>query len=126
MNIIEILIASISISMILYYLYETDFLWEYLNKISKIIKIKKLDRLFYGILLLKAYKSSEESSYLMFINKIYNTFATRLISCPICFGFWISVIFSIVTKPYMVFVYSFFSLIFYYLIKILTKIVSKI
>jgi len=72
MNITDLLIYSVSISMILFYLYETDVVWEYLNKASSIFRSKKMEMFFYGKLLLKAYENDTESSnYINFINKIY-------------------------------------------------------
>lgn len=126
MNLCIIIFISISISMILYYIYETDFIWEYLNKLASILNYKFFNQIFYGLLLLKAYPTSNESNYLQFINKTYNTFTTRLISCPICFGFWLCVIFSMFSKITLIPIFGFISLTCYYLIKILTKLSAKI
>jgi len=127
MNITDLLIYSVSISMILFYLYETDVVWEYLNKASSIFRSKKMEMFFYGKLLLKAYENDTESSnYINFINKIYNNFTTRLVSCPICFGFWVSIIFGSFTDMKTIPLLCFLSLILYFIIKILTKFSSKI
>lgn len=126
MNLLNILIVVTSISMILYYLYETDVLWEYLNKISEMLKIKGFDFFFYGVLLLKAYPSSGNSNYLQFINKTYNSFITRLLSCPICVGFWLCFFASLITELQVLPIYCFLSLSFYYTIKILTKLSAKL
>lgn len=108
-------------------MYETDVVWEYLNKISDFLKFKICNKFFYGILLIKAYPVSGNKNYIEYLNKTYNTFTTRLISCPICLGFWISLIFSAYFRHLnLVFVYSFLSMCLYYLIKILTKLSSKI
>lgn len=127
MNIFNILTISISICMVLYYMYETDVVWEYLNKVSNFFTYQKWKQFFYGTLLIKSYQSSEEKNYLLYINKTYNNFTTRLISCPICFGFWISLICSVIFGDIKyVLVYAFISLMLYYAIKILTKLSSKI
>lgn len=123
MNTETIILISISISMILYYIYETDVVWEYLNKIALFFnKLFKTEKFFYGRLMLKAYPDNQSKNYIEFINKIYNNFFTRLISCPICFGFWISLGFSIMTNIAYMGVYAYFSLVLYYVIKFLTKI----
>jgi len=127
MNILNLLVTSVSICMILYYIYETDVVWEYLNKISDFSKHQKWQQFFYGLLLIRSYHSSGDSNYLLYLNKTYNNFITRLISCPICFGFWISLICSILIGSIKyILVYAFISLVLYYIIKILTKLSSKI
>lgn len=123
MDIYNILLISMSISMILYYMYETDVIWEYLNKISFLFqKNKTLQKFFNGKLLLSAYPNSGNNNYIAFINTVYNTFFTRLISCPICFGFWIAFIFACIFNISYIGVFGFLSLSLYYIIKFLTKI----
>lgn len=122
----SLLVISISISMVIYYIFETNVVWEYLNKISTLFKNKKIEKFFYGTLLLKAYDQNNKENYLNFINSTYNTFFTRLISCPICLGFWFCFSVSIFTNIKFIFIYAFLSLLFYYIIKILTKLSSKI
>ena len=112
--------------MTLYYIYETNVVWEYLNKLSQLSKLHILQKFFNGNLLLKTYENSNESNYLQFINKTYNNFFTRLISCPICFSFWICLIAAIFTKINLLPAYAFISLILYFIIKILTKVSAKI
>lgn len=126
MNIQDLLIISISISMILYYIYETDFIWEYLNKISSLLNFKITNKIMYGILLLKSYPLSGDPNYLQFINKTYNTFLTRLLSCPICSGFWISVFFSLFYNFMYALIIAFLSLCIYFFLKILTKLSHNI
>jgi len=126
MNIYLLLLISMLISMTLYYIYETDFVWEYLNKISNFLNFEFAKKIFYGILLLKSYPSSNEVNYLQFINKTYNTFTTRLLSCPICLGFWICVFFGILHGLIYIPVFAFLSLFAYYILKILTKLSAKI
>ena len=113
--------------MILYYIYETDVVWEYLNKISDMLNFSnKCQKIFYEVLLVKAYDSGVNKNYILFINNTYNTFITRLISCPICFNFWICLVFSVFLNINNLFIYAFFSLIFYFFIKILTNLSHKI
>lgn len=126
MDIYSILLISITISMILYYIYETNVLWEYLNKISDLLNFNASKKIFCGILLVKAYPSSQESNYLQFINKMYNTFTTRLLSCPICLGFWMCLIAGALSHIILVPIFAFISLTMYYFIKILTKLSAKI
>lgn len=126
MEITNTLLISISITMILYYIYETNVIWEYLNKLSDILNFNVFKNFFYGKLLLKAYEPNGTGNYIAFINSIYNTFFTRLISCPICFGFWLSLLFALFTDIIFIGIYSFLSLTFYFLIKILTNISAKL
>jgi hypothetical protein len=121
----KILYISITLSMILYYIYETDVIWEYLNKISNIFP-KFTNSIFNQKLLIMAYKPTGDNNYIDFLNSTYNTFFTRLLSCPICLSFWLSVlsgfIFNIANIPY----YAILSLTIYYILKILTKASYKI
>lgn len=122
----HIITTCLLISMILYYIYETNVVWEYLNKISDIIKTNSIQKILNGILLVKAYGKSNEINYLQFLNKTYNNFYTRLISCPICLSFWICLFFSLINGINLFPTYAFISLTLYFLIKILTKLSSKI
>jgi hypothetical protein len=116
----SVIIASVFITMILYYLNNTNVVWEYLTLISKLLNFKICNNFFDGILLLKS--AENHDNYLLYINSIYNNFITRLISCPICVGFWLSLIVSLICKNILLLApIAYFSLFLYYIIKILTK-----
>jgi hypothetical protein len=116
----SVIIASVFITMILYYLNNTNVVWEYLTLISKLLNFKTCNNFFDGILLLKS--AENHDNYLLYINSIYNNFITRLISCPICVGFWLSLIVSLICKNILLLApIAYFSLFLYYIIKILTK-----
>jgi hypothetical protein len=113
----NIAIACFVISIIQYYMYMTNVVWEYLNLLSKIIKIPKF---FEGTMLISAAKL--EPNYLMFINSVYNNFFTKLISCPICTGFWMSIIASLLLGNILLFgLIAYVSLCLYFSIKLLTN-----
>jgi len=115
-----ILLSSLIICMVQYYIYSTNVVWEYLTLLSKILKFNYTKKYFQGILLLEASKNSP--NYIAYINSIYNNFFTRLISCPICSGFWLSLLSSIVLGNVLLFApIAYLSLCLYFLIKILTN-----
>lgn len=115
-----ILLSSLIICMVQYYVYSTNVVWEYLTPLSKILNFKWTKKWFQGILLLEAAKN--ENNYIMYINSIYNNFFTRLISCPICTGFWMSLLSSVIIGNILLFApIAYLSLSLYFLIKILTN-----
>lgn len=49
----------------------------------KCLKIDKFD---------EAYKNDFELTYLLYLRRYHDCFFVRLITCPICLGFWLSLI----------------------------------
>ena len=121
----NILYFSVLISVIVYYIYETNVVWEYINKLSD-LSPSKLKKFINSKLLVKAYPNSGVDNYIAFMNQTYNSFFTRLISCPVCAGFWICLIFGLLTGISNVPYYIFLSLFFYLTLKILTNISGKL
>lgn len=120
---------SAIVGMILFYIYETQVVWEYLNELRKLFgKSKKADILFNGILLIEPYVLEKTKiGYMSYLNRTYNKFYTKLAACPICFGFWLSVLCSLfVFNPLSVGAIAALSLFIYYVMKYLTKLVSQL
>lgn len=125
----NIIFVSFMVGMALFYLYETPVLWEYIRQLEKIFhKSKKSNILFNGILLIKAYESTRlQMTYPHYLNKIYDNFFTRLLSCPICLGFWMSAAASgLIFEPMSVGVVSALSLMVYYSMKYLTTLSARL
>jgi|GEM_PF-2074120 len=115
-----ILLSSLIICMVQYYIYSTNVVWEYLTLLSKILNFNSAKKYFQGILLLEAAKNSP--NYITYISSTYNNFFTRLISCPICSGFWLSLLSSVVLGNVLLFApIAYLSLSLFFLIKILTN-----
>lgn len=116
----KILLCSFIICMIQYYLYSTNVAWEYLNIFTKIFKSSRANIFFHGVLMIGPAKN--QPHYIAYLNSTYNNFFTKLISCPICTGFWMSVIASIIIGNLLYFaLIGYISLCLYYFIKILTN-----
>lgn len=121
----KIFLCAFAISIIQYYIYTTNVVWEYLSLFEKVCSGKKLKMLFNGILMIRA--ADGQTNYISYINSIYNNFFTRLISCPVCTGFWLSIISSLFIGNVMYFGFiAYLSLCLYLIIKILTNKASKI
>jgi len=120
----SIVIFSLLTAMLLYYILNTNVVYEYIKYIPKYLKFT--ENFFYGRLLLKAFESSDEDNLILYLNSMYNNFLTKLISCPVCLGFWISIIFSLLSSIIYFPLISFGSIFSYYLINILTKLSAKL
>jgi len=123
----QIILVGLSISMMLLWIYESDVIWEYLSLISKRWGNTKFD----GILLLTAWSrarpSGQYKNYLDFLNVIYNKFFTRLLACPICLSFWISLLASLITQNVLGFFgIAFFALVGFFILKLLTNKVKSL
>jgi hypothetical protein len=119
-----IITLSFFIAMLLYYTLNTNVIYEYIKYIPKYLKFT--ESFFYGKLLLKSFESSNDDNLILYLNSVYNNFLTKLISCPICLGFWMSLIFSIFSNITYFPIISFVSIFSYYLINILTKLSAKL
>ena len=123
----KIILAGFSVSMILYWIYETDVVWEYLFLISKKLGNQKFD----GVLLLTAWDKVRPQglykNYLGFLNSAYNTFLTKLISCPFCLVFWLSLLASLIIQHVLGLCgLAFFALVGFFTLKLLTNKVKSL
>ena len=56
--------------------------------------------------------------YIAYIGSVYNNFFIKLISCPLCLGFWVNILISIyVNKLYLFFGIYYLSVIMYSIFK---------
>jgi hypothetical protein len=96
--------------------FKTDALYEYLTNIPVLNNLFKIDKY-------KEFRSKyPDVKYPIFLNIEYNSFFTRLISCPICLNTWLSIFTLIFIKTYsIIFLIFFGSLILYYITVILMK-----
>lgn len=80
----EYIFYSFIASLALFFLYKTDVLVEYVRlfRLSKLFFVDKYDD---HLIKFPA------NSYWDFLLFEYNNFFTRLLSCPVCLGFWINV-----------------------------------
>lgn len=89
---LEVFLKSVSIAAscaaFSFLLYKTDFITEY-ARIFKLNRLFKIEEYYCEKIL-----SNGDSSYFEFLNARYNTFLTKLMSCPYCLGFWLCVIFN--------------------------------
>lgn len=115
-----ILIAGLSEAMVLFWIYQTDVIPEYLELLILKLTPKKFYDKLQGTLFIEAWFSKRnESNYLEFLAKIYNkSFFIKMITCPICFSFWLSTFICILYNQLMMIpVVSFISLLFYFQLK---------
>jgi hypothetical protein len=124
----SVIFATFIVASVIFYLNETEALVVYLEKISSVSSWAPWRRVFDGVLLVKAYRVSETGeSYLEFLNSTYNNFATNLVSCAICLGFWLSVFAAIfIGEPFSCGIIAVGSLFLFYVLKILTKLSYKL
>lgn len=96
--------------------FKTDAFFEYVVNIPILNRLLKIDRY-------KEFKIKySDVRYPIFLNIEYNSFFTRLISCPICLNTWLTILSLIFIKTYSVIFLIFFgSLILYYISVILMK-----
>lgn len=123
----EIILIIFTISIILYYIFDTNVVWEYLNKISKVLKGQWWRMFFHGVLLIGP--AEGQKSYIAYINEKYNNnFFVKLICCPICLGTWMSIASILIAQLSIMYFGAIIwcALSLYYVIKILTKQSSKL
>jgi hypothetical protein len=127
----EIFVAGFSLAIILYWVYETDVIWEYLSLGVSKIKNRDKQNMMNGILLLSAWELKRKErlypNYLDFLNSIYNKFITKLISCQICISFFLGILMSLFfLNPLLGPSISFIGLSCYFLLKLLTKAIKQL
>lgn len=96
--------------------FKTDALFEYTVNIPLLNKLLKIDKY-------KDFKFKyPDVKYPVFLNIEYNSFFTRLISCPICLNTWLTILSLFFIKTYsIIFLIFFASLILYYISVILMR-----
>jgi len=103
-------------SFILLVWFKTDAFFEYFNKIPLLNKIFKFKEY------LELKMKYPNINYPIFLNMEYNSFFTRLISCPICLNTWLCIgDYLLFSNIYRIFLIFFSSLILYYISVILMK-----
>ena len=111
----ELLAYPFLVSVILFYMYETDVFVEY-------VKLFRLNKLFK----IKEYEDHQEhsplDSYWDWVIWDKKTFLRKLLSCPYCFGFWLNVGVAYIHKDLGLFVINLWSSLFLFL---LLKFISK-
>lgn len=79
--------------------------------LSKVLEIDKFDD-----------RSVYELNYPAFLLVNHNNFLTRLISCPVCLGFWLNVLVCLFLKDFsFFFVKVLFSILIYLLVSVMLK-----
>lgn len=85
-----LLFLILLLSLILFFSFETDFIYEYSNLLK--LKLPKIDQ--YD----KIIESGGQSQYLKFLRGVYSkNFFIQGLSCPICLSVWISFIFTLLS-----------------------------
>ena len=114
----KILFFSLSNAFIIFVWLNTDFFIEY----YKLFKIK-------GLKVADEHIKRNESGFIEifpdFLKKNSRSFFTKIISCPICLGTWISFL-SIPHVGYNFLIVAYFSLFFYYLLLIFFKLSDRL
>ena len=95
--------------------FQTEAFYEY----CRLFRFKKLFKI-------EDYSNVSEisggSSYIEFLNINHDSFFTRLISCPVCLGFWLNVIYSFSFYDFsFFFVKMWFTFLLYFVIVLLMK-----
>ena len=104
-----ILLVSISIAFVVYSCLNTYWIEEYLE----LFQVHKWSNLFYY----RDYKSSDQVDFIQYITWYHNNFFTRLLLCPICLSFWLSLFLSIIfDKAFHCLVISFLSILLYFIL----------
>jgi hypothetical protein len=97
-NLIDILKYSFVHTFICIVLYETNVIFEYFKYSSVLCKIFKInDYIKYKEL------TKSEDLYIQYISNLYNNFFIKLISCPLCLGFWVNLIISYIINDLSLF-----------------------
>ena len=103
------------VSIVLFYIYETDFFVEYIKlfRLGKLFNIKEYEEhLVHG----------SEDSYWEWLAFEKQTFLRKLISCPYCLGFWLNVLVYFLYKDLGLLIMNlWFSLFLFLILKIATR-----
>lgn len=103
-------------AMVLFSLYKTDAVVEYM-------KLFRVDKLFWVPLFEKAEEKNPELDYWDYLRLEHDCFFVRLITCPICVGFWVNVFcLFYYTNPFFFFMNWWLS---YFLFFVLSWVMTK-
>ncbi len=89
--VLNLLSAAASVAVVLYYWFEKDFFPVYMKlfNLTDLFWLKEYYSLLNGI-------KTEDYAYLQFLAEYkYEHFMVKLLICPVCFSFWLALIFSI-------------------------------
>jgi hypothetical protein len=119
MFMLDLFIISLGLSYALFALFGTDVILHYW-------KLFKLDRVMFGDLIKDYEEFSKTNPSVFLLDYIYitkNSFLFKLVSCPVCIVFWLSlaICLYININPFNAFVLSFLSLVLFFLLKGLSK-----
>ena len=119
MEIIDIFNGSCLAALILLIWFETDALLEYVKifRLNKLFKINEYEKCLNENL-------EDDVSYPDFLASEYNNFFTRLISCPICLGFWVTLCVAFYLNIELFPVINILSMLLYFLTKKVMKDIS--
>jgi len=107
-------IISCWVAIILFLLFETNFLIEYSKKLNFNLPYKND--------YLKIIESGGSIHYLLFLKRAYSNFWINLFTCYVCLSVWLSFIFSIISFNLLEFPkINFYGLVGYLILKILAK-----
>ena len=101
----EVIVYPFLVSVILFYMYETDVFVEY-------VKLFRLGKLFK----IKQYEDGESDSYWEWLAFEKHTFLRKLLSCPYCFGFWVNALVYFLYKDLGLFIINLWLSLFLFLI----------
>ena len=103
------------VSVVLFYIYETDFFVEYVKlfRLGKFFKIEEYEKHLY---------EGADDNYWEWLVFEKRTFLRKLLSCPYCFGFWINILVYFLYKDVGLFIINLWLSLFLFLI---LKAVSK-
>lgn len=113
---IDVINNSCLVALILLVWFETDAFLEYMKifYLNKLFKINEYEK--------RVNENLEEDiTYPDFLASDYNNFFTRLMSCPICLGFWVSLSVSFYLNIEVFPVINILSMLLYFLIKKIMK-----
>jgi len=83
---IEFLISSFSVAYLMLVWFKTEAFAEYLSSLCKLLRFDPFKLLAWGC------GTEDQIDYLSFLKKNYpNNFLVKLILCPVCLSFWLSV-----------------------------------
>ena len=116
MEMIDIFNGSCLAALILLIWFETEALLEYAKvfRLNKLFKINEYEKCLNENL-------EDDVSYPDFLASEYNNFFTRLISCPICLGFWVTLCVAFYLNIELFPVINILSMLLYFLTKKVMK-----
>lgn len=111
----EAIIYSFLVANILFFVYETDFFVQYVKlfRLNKIFKVNEYE---------EHLQSMPDNSYWEWLVFEKQTFLRKLMSCPLCFGFWVNVgVYFLYEELGLFVIVLWFSFFLYLLLKLLLR-----